>query len=209
MVNDSSMQFTMVGTDLLSTIQWKSDYKLRKQQLLDDFWWYLSVVLLGGTVIFLLFFHYQSVIQIFYMFLSSPLYFVWYIFNRNMVRVSWKFLLAIHDQYPTYKIGIVNNFVYWSPKWLVSTGNIFNVYIHFFLLFQIFLSTYIVTTLIFLLSSTLFASVFTSASSLASSATCSSSYINKSGYFPPKCWLFHCSTNYTCLYVISTWCPFK
>ena len=59
----------------------------------------LSLLLLGWTVLFLLFLNYQSLLQIFDFFKSSPLNFVWCSFYRNLVHVSWIFFLTTHDQY--------------------------------------------------------------------------------------------------------------
>ena len=52
-VNDSSIIFTREVTDLLSLIQWKSDSKLLKQQLLDVFWQYFITGAAGWNCTFL------------------------------------------------------------------------------------------------------------------------------------------------------------
>ena len=148
--------------------------------------------------------------NIWYLFVLWPLILFWYSFYRNLIHVSWKFLLTTHNQDQTnvlillivlgiyiswffsfflpsdslwlrittcaynpcsvsnknnlrsfnlvwsevhldcfyislnfcwryfcfFKIWIFNNFIYWYPKWLFFTGNVFNVYIHCFLIFQ-------------------------------------------------------------------------
>ena len=98
-VNYSSMIFTRAGTALLSPIQLKDDANLIKQQLLDDFWWYF----ISGAAWWNCNFHVVSALlignpNIWYVFVSPPLNFCWYIFNSNLVYAYWNFLWTTHDQ---------------------------------------------------------------------------------------------------------------
>ena len=98
-VNYSSVRFTRAETTLLFPIQWKADAKLLKQQLLDDFWWYFISGASGWNYTFLIIFALPiGTPHIRYVFLLSTLNLVWYSFYRNLVNVSWIFLLTNHDQ---------------------------------------------------------------------------------------------------------------
>ena len=99
--NDSSMKFTISESALLSLIQWKADVKLLKQKLLYEFWWYCISGTSGWNCTFFLFCITNWYSKYLIIFVLSPRNLVWYIFYRNLVHVSWKFLSTNHDQYRT------------------------------------------------------------------------------------------------------------
>ena len=128
------MLFTRVGTSLLSPIQWKAYAKLPKQQLLNILWWYFITGSAGWNCTFLLFSHYQLVLQIFDMFLYHHPFFKKYSFYRNMVHMSWNFLLTTHDQDRTnvlILLIVLGIYISWSLlfpflssdslRWIITT----------------------------------------------------------------------------------------
>ena len=107
-VNDSLILFTRAGTALLLPIQWKSDSKLLKQQLLDVFWWYFITGYTGWNCTFLVILELPIVTpNIWYVFVSSPLNLFWYSFCRNLVHVSWKTFLTTHYQDQTNVLVLI------------------------------------------------------------------------------------------------------
>ena len=80
-VNDYSMLFTMAETALLSSIQWKADSKLLKQQLLDEFWWYCISGASGWNCTFWVIFELPiGTPNVWFFFVLSPLNLAWYRF---------------------------------------------------------------------------------------------------------------------------------
>ena len=117
-VIDYSILFTREITALLSLIQWKSDSKLLKQQLLDVFWWYSTTGAAGWNCTFLVIFALPiGTPNIWYVFVSSSLNLVWYSFYINLVHVSWNFLLTTHDQDLTnilILLIVLGSYISWS-----------------------------------------------------------------------------------------------
>ena len=73
-INYYSMIFTKASTALLSLIQWKSDAKLLKQQLLYVFWWYFITGAARRNCTFLVIFPLPiGTPNIWNIFVSSPL----------------------------------------------------------------------------------------------------------------------------------------
>ena len=98
-VNYSSLIFTISGTAIFSLIQWKAYAKTLKQQLLDVFWWYFISGVAGCKCTFLFIFALPiGTSNILNISVSSPLNLFWYSPNRNLVHVSWNFLLTNNDQ---------------------------------------------------------------------------------------------------------------